>query len=42
MAEYTVRWPQHIDRWLSEGDSTPEEELLVLGNLMQTVQNSPG
>ena len=28
MAEYTVRWPQHIDRWLSEGDSTPEEELL--------------
>ena len=28
MAEYTVRWPQHIDRWLSEGDSTPEDELL--------------
>ena len=28
MAEYTVRWPQHVDRWLSEGDSTPEDELL--------------
>ena len=28
MGEYTVRWPQHIDRWLSEGDSTPEDELL--------------
>ena len=28
MAEYTVRWPQHIDRWIAEGDSTPEEELL--------------
>jgi hypothetical protein len=28
MAEYTVRWPQHIDRWLLEGDSTPEEDLL--------------
>ena len=28
MAEYTVRWPQHIDRWLSEGETTPEEELL--------------
>tara|TARA_Y100000766_G_C18850383_1_gene577876 strand:- start:357 stop:1391 length:1035 start_codon:yes stop_codon:yes gene_type:complete len=28
MAEYTVRWPQHIDRWISEGDSTPEEDLL--------------
>ena len=29
MAEYTVRWPQHIDRWLSEGKDTPEEELLA-------------
>ena len=29
MAEYTVRWPQHIDRWLSEGDKTPEEDLLA-------------
>jgi len=28
MAEYTVRWPQHVDRWLSEGEDTPEEELL--------------
>ena len=28
MAEYTVRWPQHVDRWLSEGENTPEEELL--------------
>lgn len=28
MAEYTVRWPQHIDRWIAEGHSTPEEELL--------------
>ena len=28
MAEYTVRWPQHVDRWLSEGHSIPEEELL--------------
>ena len=28
MAEYTVRWPQHIDRWMEEGHSTPEEELL--------------
>jgi len=28
MAEYTVRWPQHVDRWLSEGKNTPEEELL--------------
>ena len=29
MAEYTVRWPQHIDRWLSEGENTPEEDLLA-------------
>ena len=29
MAEYTVRWPQHIDRWLAEGDTTPENELLM-------------
>lgn len=29
MAEYTVRWPQHVDRWLSEGENTPEEELLT-------------
>ena len=29
MAEYTVRWPQHVDRWLSEGDSIPEQELLA-------------
>ncbi|MGB1366226.1 MAG: saccharopine dehydrogenase family protein [Candidatus Poseidoniaceae archaeon] len=29
MAEYTVRWPQHVDRWLAEGDSTPENELLT-------------
>ena len=29
MAEYTVRWPQHIDRWLMEGHLIPEEELLV-------------
>jgi len=28
MAEYTVRWPQHIDRWLAEGHTTPEGELL--------------
>ena len=28
MAEYTVRWPQHVDRWLADGNSTPEEELL--------------
>ena len=28
MAEYTVRWPQHVDRWLAEGHTTPEEELL--------------
>ena len=28
MAEYTVRWPQHVDRWLAEGNSTPEEALL--------------
>ena len=28
MAEYTVRWPQHIDRWIAEGHSTPEEDLL--------------
>ena len=28
MAEYTVRWPQHIDRWIAEGNSTPEKELL--------------
>ena len=28
MAEYTVRWPQHIDRWLAEGSTTPEAELL--------------
>ena len=28
MAEYTVRWPQHVDRWLAEGRTTPEEELL--------------
>ena len=28
MAEYTVRWPQHVDRWLSEGENTPEEDLL--------------
>ena len=28
MAEYTVRWPEHVDRWLSEGENTPEEELL--------------
>ncbi len=28
MAEYTVRWPQHIDRWIVEGHLTPEEELL--------------
>ena len=28
MAEYTVRWPQHIDRWLMEGHLIPEEELL--------------
>ena len=28
MAEYTVRWPQHIDRWLAEGNTTPEHELL--------------
>ena len=29
MAEYTVRWPQHIDRWLSEGKSIREEDLLT-------------
>lgn len=29
MAEYTVRWPQHVDRWLSEGEDTPEEDLLA-------------
>jgi len=29
MAEYTVRWPQHVDRWLAEGASTPENELLT-------------
>lgn len=28
MAEYTVRWPQHIDRWIAEGHSTPEKDLL--------------
>ena len=28
MAEYTVRWPQHVDRWIAEGHTTPEEELL--------------
>ncbi|MGB0476433.1 MAG: hypothetical protein ACPGJT_06410, partial [Candidatus Poseidoniaceae archaeon] len=26
---YTVRWPQHVDRWLAEGNSTPEEALLT-------------
>ena len=38
MGEYTVRWPQHVDRWLSEGDSTPEEELL---NAWQFDPNRP-
>ena len=28
MAEYTVRWPQHIDRWLAEGHTIPEEDLI--------------
>ena len=28
MKEYTVRWPGHIDRWLNEGRSMDEAELL--------------
>ncbi len=28
MAEYTVRWPQHIDRWIAEGTLTSEDQLL--------------
>ncbi len=28
IAEYTVRWPQHIDRWIAEGTGTSEDELL--------------
>ena len=28
MKEFTVRWPGHIDKWLSESDSLEEQELL--------------
>jgi hypothetical protein len=28
MKEYTVRWPGHIDKWLAEGQSMNETELL--------------
>lgn len=28
MKEYTVRWPGHIDKWLAEGQSMDETELL--------------
>lgn len=28
MKEYTVRWPGHIDRWLNEGQTMEEEDLL--------------
>ena len=28
MKEYTVRWPGHIDRWISEGQSMNEDDLL--------------
>jgi saccharopine dehydrogenase-like NADP-dependent oxidoreductase len=28
MKEYTVRWPGHIDRWISEGQSMNENDLL--------------
>ena len=28
MREYTVRWPGHIDKWISEGDGLDESELL--------------
>ena len=28
MKEYTVRWPGHIDKWLAEGQSMDEAELL--------------
>ena len=29
MKEYTVRWPGHIDKWLSEGQAMNEEDLLA-------------
>jgi len=29
MKEYTVRWPGHIDKWLSEGQTMNEEDLLA-------------
>lgn len=29
MKEYTVRWPGHIDKWLTEGQTMSEEDLLA-------------